>query len=136
MAREVQPNNSFATLLRSELCNIPFEQWGFFFPCHVAAWRYIRERRPDLLGEINCGYSQEPWFHGTGAEWFVTVVANDPQYLAGIEAIMYPLAAAVASSISRSGCVSQQSLPELDTIGMGMAEEALQRLSEPVDSGA
>jgi hypothetical protein len=88
---------SFSDLLDLELKGIPLEHWGFFFPCHVAAWRFIRERRPDLLGEIDCGYDHEPWFKGKGATWFLSSVVKDSEYLEGVEGIMYPLATKLVS---------------------------------------
>ena len=57
-----------ADLIVHELCSIPADKWGFFFPAHVALWRFIRTTRPDVLGELSAEYTDEPVFHGRGAE--------------------------------------------------------------------
>ncbi len=59
-----------ADLIVHELWSIPADKWGFFFPAHVALWRFIRAERPDVLGELSARFKDEPVFDGRGAEWF------------------------------------------------------------------
>ena len=47
-------------LLRKEFVSIPIEHWGYFFPCHVAVWRFIQTARPGILGELQAGFDEEP----------------------------------------------------------------------------
>ncbi len=78
-------------LLRAEMSTIPIEHWGFFFPGHVAVWRFIEAKRPGVLGPLKAGFRSEPYFEGKGATWFCEVLGNDEQYLDLLEAIIYPV---------------------------------------------
>ena len=37
-----------ADLIVHELWSIPADKWGFFFPAHIALWRFIRSTRPEV----------------------------------------------------------------------------------------
>ena len=92
---ELSPDTSDADLLqqliRTEMRNIPIEHWGYFFPCQIAAWRFIETKRPGIFGSLNAGYDSEPYFIGKGARWFCDVLGNNVQYLDLVEAIIYPV---------------------------------------------
>jgi hypothetical protein len=78
-------------LVRTELVSIPIEHWGFFFPMHVAVWRFIEAKRPGVLGGLKATFRDEPCFHGKGARWFTRVLGNRADYIDALEAIMYPI---------------------------------------------
>lgn len=116
---------SLGDLLRDELMNTPLAQWGFFFPCQVATWRYISERYPGRLGELNAGYDDEPWFAGQGAEWFCGEMVNDVAYLDAVEAIMYAVVARLPESAKARGFLRQDEVPELDPTAVDRLERAI-----------
>jgi hypothetical protein len=101
--------------LRRELVAIPIEHWGYFFPCHVAVWRFIQAKRPGTLGDLNAGYDKEPYFQGRGAEWFCSILGNHNAYLDLLERIMYPLAAALPSSSRERGFLQEAEVPTIDS---------------------
>ena len=68
-------------LIVHELWSIPADKWGFFFPAHVALWRFIRSTRPDVLGELSAEFADGPVFHGRGAEWFCGRLLEDDAVL-------------------------------------------------------
>ena len=105
---------SLEALLRKELLSIPFEHWGYFFPCHVAAWRFIQDVRPGVLGELQAGYKTEPYFKGKGADWFCDVLGNQEEYIGCIEAIMYPLTDQLSEKSKARGFPYKEELPPLD----------------------
>lgn len=105
---------SLETLLRTELLSIPFEHWGYFFPCHVAAWRFIQDTRPGILGELQAGYDTEPYFKGKGAEWFCGVLGEQEEYIACLEAIMYPLTSQLSEKSKARGFPYEEELPPID----------------------
>lgn len=110
-------------LLRRELLNIPLEHWGYFFPMQLAVWRYLRGRRPALLGELEAGYDQEPYFKGRGSDWFCTSLGNDLEYLDLLEAIMYPLVDALPRQAHDRGFVRSNELPDIDAATVARLEE-------------
>jgi hypothetical protein len=57
--------------VKEELANVPLAQWGFFFPFWVALWRYIEAEYPGTLGDLRCGYDDEPYFEGPRAATFI-----------------------------------------------------------------
>ena len=101
-------------LIRSELLSIPLDQWGFFFPVHVAVWRFLHGLKPTLIGELDAGYDGEPYFKGRGAEWFITSVTNNPRYVELVEDIMYRVTSRLPPSSFERGFVSESELPPLD----------------------
>lgn len=104
----------FHELLRAELLSIPLAQWGFFFPVHVAAWRFLETLNPKLVGELDAGYDDEPFFKGRGADWFVTNITNSSQYLDLAEDIMYSVTSALPRASFDRGFVHDSELPTID----------------------
>ena len=86
-------------LIRAELGRLRLDHWGYFFPAHLAVWRFIREQRPSALDEVKCGYDTQPWFSGRGAHWFMETLVNRDDFVDLVEAIMY----AAADHLRRSG---------------------------------
>jgi hypothetical protein len=76
-------------LIRRELASIPADKWGFFFPAHVALWRFINRLRPGPFDEVQATYGAEPSFIGRGAIWFTDTLIQDDGVIGPIEAIMY-----------------------------------------------
>ncbi len=101
-------------LLQSELSNIPLEHWGFFFPCHVAVWRFIELERSGILGGLDAGFDVEPYFRGRGSEWFCDTLGNRDEYLCLLEAIMYPLVDSLPVSARERGFLLLDEVPPLD----------------------
>lgn len=112
--QEFEAALSLEGLLRKELLNIPFAHWGYFFPCHVAAWRFIQDKRPGVLGDLNAGYNTEPYFKGKGADWFCGVLGEQEEYIACLEAIMYPLTSQLSEKSRARGFAYEEELPALD----------------------
>ena len=99
--------------LEAELCNIPIEHWGFFYPCHVGVWRFIGDTWPGILGELQSGFDEEPYFRGKGSEWFCDTLGNDEAYLEAVERIMTLVVDGVSSGAKDRGFVAVEELPEL-----------------------
>ena len=117
-SREHTTNGSDAlllkTLLRNELMNVPLTHWGYFYPCHIAVWRFIEQKRPGILGELSTGYDAEPYFRGKGSEWFCGTLGNTGEYLDLLEAIMYDLVDGLSPSTKERGYLLDGECPELD----------------------
>jgi hypothetical protein len=101
-------------LLRRELVSIPLRNWGFFFPGHVAVWRFIEASRPGVFGELRAGYDTEPYFRGKGSEWFAEVLCNREGYLALLERILYPIVDALSGGAKERGFLYESETPTLD----------------------
>ena len=100
--------------LQHELCSIPLEHWGHFFPCLVATWRFIEELRPSTLGALNCGYDASvPWFRGKGSRLFDSI-RNSEIVVECYEKIMDPLATAIPEIARNRGFLLVEELPDLD----------------------
>ena len=123
-------------LIRAEMRNIPIEHWGFFFPCHVAAWRFIEAKRPEILGPLKAGFRSEPYFEGKGARWFCHVLGNQSEYLDLLEAIMYPItrdaSTAIRERVLARGFFKDSEIPPLDP---QVVERLAQIILEEVDQG-
>jgi hypothetical protein len=100
-------------LIRTEFSNVPLEHWGYFFPCHVAVWRYIEARYPGVVGPLRAGYSGEPWFEGTGAHWFCGVLGENPQYLDAVEALSYFVVNHLPDRARVRGSAERREIPQL-----------------------
>ncbi|HVT43621.1 MAG TPA: hypothetical protein VMT00_04455 [Thermoanaerobaculia bacterium] len=118
-------------LVRAELVNIPIEQWEFFFPVQVAVWRFISERRPGVLGELDAGFSNAPFFRGKGAEWFCGELGGDRRYGELLERIMYPVVDGLPRSAYARGFVVQ---PELSALDENAIRELEQLVIRQVDA--
>lgn len=101
-------------LLLNELAAIPVENWRFFFPAHVAVWRFIEEVRPGVLGELSAGFDEEPYFRGRGAEWFCGSLGESSAYLDKLEHIMYSVVNGLDRATLQQGVVSRGDVPPLD----------------------
>jgi hypothetical protein len=122
--------------LRKELVAIPIEHWGYFFPCHVGVWRFIQATRPGTLGELEAGFDQEPYFKGTGAQWFCGTLGNHNPYLDALEAIMYPLADALTPTMRERGFLLEAEGPMLDLVQVRrLADVVLGQVDEGIRTG-
>jgi hypothetical protein len=102
-------------LLQNELVNIPLDQWGFFFPAHVAVWRFIHKKRPLALGDVNAGYDTEPWYAGRGATWFTDELLNRPDFIDVVDRIMRAAVdQAVATPAKERGFLLSEEAPAID----------------------
>lgn len=101
-------------LLRRELAAIPVEHWGYFFPGHVAVWRFLEQVRPGLLGTLQAGYRGRPYFRGRGSDWFTNVLGERADYLDALESIFYPLADELAPVLPDRDSFREQELPAID----------------------
>ncbi len=106
--------SDFRELLRTELLNIPLAQWGFFFPLHGATWRFVETLSSKLIGELDAGYDDEPYFKGRGAKWFVTNITNNSRYLDLAEDIMYSVTDGLPRACFERGFVRESELPVID----------------------
>jgi len=116
-------------LIRAELANVPIDHWGFFFPCHVAVWRFIQVMRPGILSELKAYFKDEPVFEGKGATWFCEELGSQEEYLDLLEAIMYPITRdappGVREAVQRRGFFRDEEIPSIDA-------GTVQRLAEVV----
>jgi hypothetical protein len=101
-------------LLRRELSTVPVRQWGYFFPVHLAVWRFIEAERPGVIGDLKAGYDREPYFEGTGSEWFCGTLGNNEQYLDLLERLMYPIANQLTATAKARGHLLQSEVPQID----------------------
>ena len=105
-------------LVRTELVNIPVANWGFFFPCHVAVWRYIERMRPGVFGELKAYFKGEPSFEGKGASWFCEDLGSNEDYISALEAIMYPITSSASSAlrqvVTQRGFFRDEEIPPID----------------------
>lgn len=114
-AADLQDGRLLGDLIRKELLSIPLAQWGYFFPCQVAAWRFIEICRSGHLGPLDAGYDSEPYFFGKGADWFCRELGNSEPYLDLLEAIMYPLVESLPIAAKVRGYLNDASeIPEID----------------------
>ena len=105
-----------AELIRGELSAIPFDMWGYFFPCQVGVWRFIELKRPGVLGELKAGYDSEPYFKGKGSTWFCDVLFNDEEYVPLVEDIMYSVVESLKSNhpnVFAKGSLSPLEVPQI-----------------------
>jgi len=91
MAGEPSDRELLTSLIRREFVTIPIDQWGFFFPCLLATWRFIERKRPGVLGPAKGGFDTEPYFEGRGARWFMEGLTSHDRFVGLLEAIMYPI---------------------------------------------
>jgi hypothetical protein len=123
-------------LLRKELVSIPIEHWGYFFPFHVAVWRFIQATRPGVLGELQAGFDKEPYFKGRGSDWFCGTLGNHGPYLDALEAIMYPLADALGQETRERGFLLEAEGPTVDLDEVRrLADVILAEVDEGVQGG-
>jgi hypothetical protein len=127
---------SLAALLRREITSIPIAQWGYFFPCHVAVWRFIEAHRPGVLGVLSAGYTKEPYFRGKGADWFCGVLGNQGDYLSLLERVMYRLVDDLPAEAKTRGFLLEHEIPalDLDTIGE-LSRVVLAHLDTAIEKG-
>lgn len=123
-------------LIRRELVSIPIEHWGFFFPCHIAVWRFIETKYPGVIGPLKATYSDEPYFEGRGASWFCEVLADNSEYLDLLEAIMYPITSnapqAVRERVRHRGFFFDNEIGQIDA---KIVQELAKIILEKVDEG-
>ena len=123
-------------LIRKELLSIPIGQWGYFFPCHVAVWRFIEARRPGVLGELRAGFDAEPYFKGKGSGWFCGTLGNRGPYLDSLEEIMYPIADGLSQEARARGFLLADEGPAIDLDQVKrLAEIVLSEVDRAVESG-
>jgi hypothetical protein len=102
-------------LIRNELLAIRLDHWGFFFPAHVAVWRFLHDRHPSAFDDVKAGYDTEPWFSGRGAGWFMQDLLNRDEYVDLVEEIMYAAAEqALATPAKERGFVRENEIAEVD----------------------
>jgi hypothetical protein len=133
--------NLLGRLLRNELANMPIEHWGFFFPAHVAVWRFIETTRPGVLGPLKARFSDQPYFEGKGSSWFCNVLGNRAEYLHLLEAIMYPITRnapdSVRDAVRARGFFRDAEIPPLDPGTVrSLAEVVLRAVDQDATSGA
>ncbi len=118
-------------LIAAELHTVPLANWGFFFPCHLAAWRFIHVRRPSRLGPLKARWDSEPVFEGLGAEWFCEKLGNDNQYLSAVEDIMRRTVDRLPVSAWDRGFLFAEEVPEIPDRSLATLLESIQKqLSE------
>lgn len=123
-------------IIGKELISIPIENWGFFYPCQVAVWRYIQNRRPGVLDEINTGYDSEPYFKGKGSKWFCEKLFNDNDYLDIIEEIMYFVVDNLNPKIKERGFLLKTELPNIDlNVTEKLSKIVLEKVDDAVQKG-
>jgi hypothetical protein len=109
-----------SNLLQEEFLNLPIAHWGYFFPCHVAVWRFINRMRPGALGELRAGYKDVPYFDSEGADWFCNVLGTREDYLDEIERIWHSVADSLRTESRERGFVlNRNELPPLDGDAVG-----------------
>ncbi len=134
------PSARLMDLLRAELVNVPLDAWGFFFPCHVAVWKFIEVERPGVLGPINARFHGQPVFIGKGATWFCQELGEVEGYFDALEAIMYPLlrnaTPILRQKVIERGCFYPEELPDIDPAPVErLAELALHAVDRAVAAG-
>ncbi|WP_438035790.1 hypothetical protein [Sorangium sp. So ce204] len=118
---------SLMRLLRKELSALPTTHWRYLFPCGVAVWRYIHERHPDALGEVNAGYDEKPWFAGPGARWFVRVLQQGDDYQRICDSIMESLIEQLGPERLSRIDLEEDELPVIDSTLVAQLEELVER---------
>jgi hypothetical protein len=122
-------------LIRAELANTPIDRWGYFFPCHIAVWRFIEAMRPGVLAPVKASFKAEPEFEGRGAEWFCGVLGSDEAYLNELDAIMYPLVNAIPPEVRERGFLLEKEVPLITPqVVARLASVVLRRTDEAVRS--
>jgi hypothetical protein len=125
-------------LIRAELLAVWLDHWGYFFPAHIAVWRFIREKRPSALDVLNAGYDTEPWFAGRGAHWFMDQLVNRTDFVDLVERIMYAAADhALATPAKERGFLREKEAPEVDlTAASRLARIVLDAVDEGLRTNA
>src|SRR5262245_1043654 len=128
-------------LIRAELVNIPVEHWGFFFPCHVAVWRFIQVMRPGALPEISARFERQPVFRGTGSVWFCETLGSRDDYIDQLESIMYPITKEappkVRDAVLGRGFFHEEELPPINRVAVErLVTIVLSAVDDAIASGA
>ena len=136
---ETSHEHMLTQLMQTELVSIPVEQWGFFFPLHVAVWRFIEAKRPGTLGPLKATFREEPYFHGKGATWFTSALGGRDDYLDLLEAIMYPITrntpAELRERVRARGFFLDSEIPPLDvTLIRRLANIVLREVDSAIES--
>ncbi len=118
------------SIVKNELNTIPINQWGYFFPFHIAVWRFIEEIQPGFLGELKAGYDDGPWFNGPKSKWFCEELGNSDAYIESIEKIMYPLVQDLPQVAKDRGYVLDKEIPEID---MDLIKEITSIIKQEMD---
>ena len=98
--------------VKEELANVPLDQWGFFFPFWVALWRYIEAEHPGTLGELRCGYDDEPYFEGPRAAIFIRFT-EDPNVVSAVEHMARLAAKSITENARSRGFLKLTEVPPL-----------------------
>lgn len=123
-------------MLENELSAVPLAHWGYFFPCHVAVWKFIEEFRPGVLGGLQAGYDNEPYFRGRGSLWFCDSLGNNEAYLDLIERLMYSMVRDLMPETMARGFLLRTEVPRIDDATMqSLSELVLKAVDEAVSSG-
>lgn len=97
------------------LSQVPTENWGYFFPCMIAIWRFLYSERPGLLGLLDAEYAGEPLLRGESARWFMNEIMDDSEVVDLLEQLMYPLCRDLSGrGLFRRGLIRPEDLQTLD----------------------
>jgi hypothetical protein len=117
VAGEWSDRELLTSLIRRELVTIPIDQWGFFFPCLLATWRFIEKKRPGTLAPAKGGFDTKPYFEGRGARWFMEGLTSNDRFVELLEAIMYPITRdapeRVRDRVMQRGFFLDEEVPEI-----------------------
>jgi hypothetical protein len=116
-------------------------QWGFFFPCLLAIWRFIEARRPGVLGPAKGGFDTEPYFEGRGARWFMEALTSNDRFVDLLEAIMYPITRDapefVRDGVRQRGFFLEAEIPEIpESVVDELAVVTLEEVDQATASGS
>jgi hypothetical protein len=106
--------NFLRGLIEAELVATPLVHWAYFFPCHVALWRFIEATRPGVVGPLSAGFDTEPYFAGKGADWFYGELSNYEDVLGPVERIMYSATDHLPASAKQRGFLTAGEVPPVD----------------------
>jgi hypothetical protein len=134
------PVSELMGFVRGELTNIPIEHWGFFFPVHIAVWRFIEAMRPGVLGQVKAHFQGQPSFEGKGATWFCEELGSNEKYIGLLESIMYPITRnappAVREAVRRRGFFQDDEIPAIETgLVRGLADVVLASVDQATADG-
>lgn len=128
--------STLRTLIRNELSAVPIEHWGYYFPCHVAVWRFLEAARPGVLDALAAGYDTEPYFLGKGSSWFVNRLGNDLEYLDVVDKIMRVVVDSLGSKLREKSNLDVNQMPEIDELLIArLARISLEKLDRDAADG-
>ncbi len=119
--------NNLVDLLKARIKGVPIENWGYFYPCHLAAWDFIESKWPGKLGPVKSGFDSEPWFQGPKSDWFEDLISNNVEYVELVEKILTKVADNLKKDVLDRGFLMNEESLSLDVASISNLEHVIEQ---------